>query len=151
MNIAIGTDHRGFTIKQQLLKYNYAAGHNIHWVDVGCHDSERCDYPQYAVSVVEEVVGGRADRGVLLCGSGVGMSIVANRFAGIYAALVWHEEVARQSHEHDKSNILVLPADYISIEQARTMIAVWLAAAFKGGRHEDRIAQIDALPALAKQ
>jgi len=151
MNIAIGGDHRGFHLKQQLVTYNHAAGYDIHWIDVGSYSAERCDYPPYAVAVVDELLSGRAERGVMLCGSGVGMSIVANRFVGIYAALVWNEEVARQSHEDDKSNILVLPADYVSIEKARTMIAVWLGATFKGGRFEERIAQIDALPALAKK
>lgn len=151
MNISIGADHRGFHYKQQLMEYNHAAGYDLHWIDVGCYSAERTDYPPFAVAVVEELLGGRAERGVMLCGSGIGMSIVANRFANIYAALVWNEEVARQSHEDDKSNILVLPADYLSIEQVRAIIAVWLGASFKGGRYQERIAQIDALPALAKK
>jgi len=153
MYIAIGSDHRGFALKKNIMHHfaDSESENSISWIDVGCFDADSCDYPSYAVLVAQALQSGRAARGILICGSGVGMSIVANRFAGIYAALAWNEEVAQQSHANDKSNILVLPSNFVTSDQAVAMINIWLNTVFLGGHYQDRIAMIDALPALCKK
>lgn len=145
MNIAIGTDHRGFTLKNEIkhLLTIMTNGESITWIDVGCFSIEDYDYPLAAKEVVDSMRSGKADFGLLLCGTGVGMSIAANRFKGIYASLVWTQELALLAREHDNANILVLPADYVTIDQAISMINAWLSATFAGGRHQRRINEID--------
>ncbi len=139
MKIAIGTDHRGVTLKNYLMHTIT----DIDWIDMGAFDQERTDYPIYAHMVVSAMLHNEADAGILLCGSGVGMSIAANRFDGIYAALVWNEDVARSSKEHDNANIIVLPADFIQAEQAAAMVRAWRKACFLGGRYQERVAMIN--------
>lgn len=150
MNIAIGTDHRGFMLKNEIERSLIKMSDNmpISWIDVGCFSDQYSDYPIAAKKVVEAMRAGQTDRGVLLCGTGVGMAIAANRFAGIYAALVWTPELARLAREHDNANILVLPADYLTCEQATGMIKVWLSATFEGGRHQHRIDEIDSYESI---
>lgn len=143
MNIAIGADHRGFEHKEYIKKHVKVSGKSIEWLDVGAFNTEYSNYPDFSFTVAQAMVKGEADWGVLLCGSGVGMAIAANRFHGIYAALAWNEEVARLSKEHDKANILVVPSDFVSMEQAASMVQVWLAADFLGGRYQQRIDIID--------
>lgn len=141
MKIAIGADHRGFELKEFLKKNidsNYAT-----WTDVGTFDQQRTDYPLYTLPVCLEVLKASVDCGILICGSGAGMSIAANRFSYIYAALVWNEDVARISKEDDNSNIIVLPADFIDNELAKKIVISWLNAKFKGGRYKKRIDMID--------
>lgn len=147
MKIAIGADHHGFQLKNEIQRAIHGSMGEmpITWVDVGCFSDACCDYPMQAQEVVEAMRTGTAHVGVLLCGTGVGMAIAANRFAGIYAALVWTEELARKAREHDNANIIVLPADYITAEQAVAMVKAWLSATFEGGRHQHRIDQIDVL------
>lgn len=145
MKIAIGADHRGFECKAYLKQYVVCGDDSIIWIDVGADSPEHSDYPVYAKAVSEMVQEGHADRGILICGSGIGMAIMANRYDKIYAGLVWNEVVAQQSREHDNTNILVLPSDFITLEQAAKMVNVWLAAQFKGGRHQERLALIDVL------
>ena len=144
MKIAIGADHRGFLFKEILKKHSNLAGHYIQWIDVGAFDAQRSDYPVFVDAVCKKLQAGQADLGVLLCGSGVGMSIAANRNTGIYAALVWNEAVAKQSRQDDKANVLVLPADYITEPEMLCIVTAWLSAHFKGGRYQERIAMIDA-------
>ncbi|HSW74123.1 MAG TPA: RpiB/LacA/LacB family sugar-phosphate isomerase [Candidatus Limnocylindria bacterium] len=148
MLIALGTDHRGFAHKEFIKEHPALSGRTIEWLDLGAHSPERSDYPSFAVQVCHAIRQGKAERGVLLCGSGVGMAIAANRFKGIYAALVWNEEVARRAAQDDNANILVLPADFITHQQAVTMIGVWLTSSFKGERYQQRIEQVDALGGL---
>ena len=139
MKISIGTDHRGYDQKNGIIK-------NItdnEWIDVGCFSHERCDYPEFAKLVVDLVREKKTDLGVLLCGSGIGMSIAANRFKGIYAGLVWSAEVAIKAREDDNVNILVLPSDFIADEQSILIVRAWLQAEFKGGRYQKRLAMID--------
>lgn len=150
MKIAIGADHRGFQLKngiQQALT-KFGEDKKIQWVDVGCFSAECCDYPLDAQQVVQAMRNGEAELGVLLCGTGAGMAITANRFAGIYASLVWTPELARLARQHDNANILVLPADYVIKEQAVAMIQAWLEASFEGGRHQRRIDEIDSCGGL---
>lgn len=143
--IAIGADHRGFALKKFLLMQKSIAGASVEWVDVGTHTAERTDYPPYAVAVAQAVLENNVDCGVLLCGNGIGVSIVANRFPGIYAGLAWAPTVAYMAKEHDNINVLVLPADYMNETRAITCLAVWLSASFKGGVYQERLAMIDEL------
>jgi len=140
MKIFIGSDHRGFVLKEKLKQ----AFTEVEWHDVGTDtDQKRVDYPIFAKRVCDAILEGKADLGILLCGSGVGVSIAANRNPGIYAALVWEPAVARTSREHDNANILALPADYISLDVAIETVQAWLDARFEGGRYEERLAMID--------
>jgi len=144
MKIAIGADHRGFEHKD----YIRNELHNYEWIDVGAFNDERSDYPKFATLVAQQVANGQAGAGVLICGSGVGMAITANRFAHVYAALAWDVPSARLSREHDKSNVLVIPSDFVTKEQSAQMITQWLRATFRGERYQKRIAMIDKLGGL---
>jgi len=139
MICAIGADHRGFAHKEYI-KEMIA---HIEWLDVGAYNDERSDYPVFAQSACETIVSGKAQCGVLLCGSGVGMSIAANRYKKIYAGLAWNVSVAVQSKEDDAVNVLVIPSDYVSPELAVEMICAWHEATFRGGRYQERIDMID--------
>lgn len=139
MKIAIGADHNGFQAKEYLKQ----ALADMEWLDMGTSNEERTDYPIFAKKVSEAILNGEAQQGILLCGTGVGMAIVANRFSGIYAGLVWNEEVARLAKEDDNVNVLVLPADFLSHEQMDAMVRAWLSAQFNEGRYAERIAMID--------
>lgn len=143
MKIVIATDHRGFALKEWIKQQVAIANEPVSWIDVGCFTAERCDYPPFAVQACEYLIQKKASCAILLCGTGIGMAIAANRFAGIYAGLVWNEEVARKSKEDDNCNVLVLPADYITQEQMLSCIRAWLTATFKGGRYQERIDMID--------
>lgn len=128
MKIFIGSDHRGFDLKtaiqQEMPEYQ--------WEDVGCCSIERTDYPIYAAAVCEKMaVAASDDRGILLCSSGVGMSIAANRHKGVYAALCWNEAIAASARADDNANILVLPASVLSVQEAIILIRVFLTTPFK--------------------
>lgn len=139
MNIAIGADHRGF-LHKELVKKSVT---DVTWIDAGAFDDERSDYPIFAHKVVQHMLDGTADYGVLICSTGVGMAMAANRYNGIYAALVWNEEVAQQSKSHDNANVLVIPSDYVSQDIAVSMIRAWLKTEFLGGRYAMRVDMID--------
>lgn len=145
MKIAVGTDHRGFAIKEYLIAQPRIADLAITWLDVGAHDDERSDYPMFAERVCHAILNQDVNKGILLCGTGVGMAIAANRFPGIYAAVVWNEEVAALSASDDKANVLSLPADYLSKEYVVEIIGAWLTTHFKEGRYQERITMIDSL------
>lgn len=141
MIVAIGTDHRGFLLKQALIKQNKM----INWLDVGTHTNDRCNFAGFAQEVIKNIISGNAQHGILLCGTGVGMSIIANRYKKIYAALAWNVETARLAKEHNNANILIIPADFVSLETARDMIKVWLESVYLAGHYQERIAEIDAV------
>ena len=145
MNIAIGADHRGFECKTHLKQYVVGIDDPIIWIDVGTMNDERVDYPPYATAVVDALKRKEADIGILICGSGVGMAVVANRYHGMFAGVAWNEEISRLSKEHDKTNILVIPSDFVSLDQAVAITNAWLKAEFKGGRYQERIDMINAL------
>ena len=145
MNIVIGSDHRGFTHKEFLKNQSMIDNATIVWHDVGAYSRDRSDYPVYVVPVVTAVLNQQADMGILLCGSGVGMSMAANRFPGIYAALAWNEDIGRISREDDWANILVLPADFLTHQQALSIVSAWLRAQPKSGEYQERVAMIDRL------
>jgi ribose 5-phosphate isomerase B len=135
MIIAIGADHRG-VVQKAVLKEHLST---IEWVDVGCFvDQERCEYPIYARLVAQQIQLGRTKHGILLCGSGVGMAVAANRFEGIYAALVWNAEIARVSKEHDNSNVVVIPSDFLRDSQVIEIVSVWLKSEFLKGKYKER-------------
>jgi len=139
MKIAIGTDHRGF-IHKEFIKKNMS---EHEWIDVGTYDRERTDYPIYAQKVLDLFLHHKVDYGLLLCSTGIGMAIAANRHSSVYAAVVWNEEVARQAKAEDNINILVLPSDFILLEESVAIIRVWLSTDFKGGRYLERLKMID--------
>jgi len=141
MKIAVGADHRGFEHKQYIVDTMT----NIEWLDVGAFNIERSDFPIFTKDVCEMVLNNKAERGILICGSGIGMSIAANRYKRIYAALVWNDSTACSSTEHNHANVLVLPSDYVSKEEMINMIKIWLAAKPLDGRYQERILMIDKL------
>jgi ribose 5-phosphate isomerase B len=145
MKIIIGSDHRGFAYKQLIIEQMRDIDLiPIEWIDVGAFDKERSDYPQFAIDLAQRIVQKQAQFGVLLCGSGIGMAIAANRFPGIYAAVAWSEEAAIMGREDDNANVLVIPSDFLSgDDQAILIIRAWLRAQFKGGRYQERLNMID--------
>lgn len=143
MKIAIGTDHRGYDQKEFLKRTLYIPDTSIEWLDCGTFSKERTDYPVYAQKVCVAIQKKEADYGILLCGSGVGMSIAANRFFGIYAALVWNDTVAQLAKEDDNANVLVIPSDFMDEHMLSKSVIAWLLATFKEGRYQQRISIIN--------
>jgi ribose 5-phosphate isomerase B len=140
--IPIGADHAGFALKERLKRELEALGFEP--VDVGTHSTDSVDYPDYAKQVATQVGEGTVTRGVLTCGTGLGMSYTANRYGGVRAALAWTPEIAELSRRHNDANILVLPARFVDEEQGVEILRRWLEAPFDGGRHERRVAKIEA-------
>lgn len=138
--LAIGADHGGFELKEQLKALLDELG--VAYTDLGVHENTRVDYPDYAFAVATEVAEGRADRGILVCGTGIGMSIAANKVPGIRATLVHDEYTARMSRAHNDSNVLCLGGRVLGIEIARAALRVWLETPFEGSRHQQRLKQI---------
>jgi ribose 5-phosphate isomerase B len=141
MKLAIGADHRGYKHKE-CIKKELA---EMQWVDVGTYDDKRSDYPIFAKRACLSLLRGDVDFAVLICGTGIGMSIAANRYKKVYAALVWDEKIARQSKSHDAANVLVIPSDYVSCDQALLMVRLWINTQFVAGRYLQRRAMIDAI------
>ncbi len=141
MHIAIGADHRGYAQKKLVLEQFSNPSYSL--IDVGVDSGERTDFPLYTDKVVNAIKQKEAELGILLCGSGIGMAIAANRHHGIYAGVVWNEAIARKAKEHNNVNVLVLPSDYITDEQVLPIVYAWLDASFNGGRYAERIAMID--------
>jgi len=140
MRIAIGVDHGGYPMKGSLIAYLKKKGHNI--LDVGCFSPEPCDYPEFGYRVASLVNKKRADRGILICKSGIGHSIVANKVRGIRAALCYTEALAKSSRKHNDANVLVLGARHTDLVKTKKIISVWLSTRFLGGRHARRVKQI---------
>ena len=140
MTIAIGSDHAGVSIKQEITAYLKERG--LDFTDMGPFGPESVDYPDYGERVAGLVAGGKAGRGILICGTGIGMSIVANKFAGIRAALCSEPLSARLSRQHNDANILVLGGRMIGPVMAREIVEIWLETPFEGGRHKLRLDKI---------
>jgi len=140
MKISIGADHAGFVLKESLRLKLVADGHVV--VDVGTFNEESTDYPDYARMVAELVASGQTERGVLVCLSGVGMSIAANKVDGIRAGLGFHPEEVRLTRAHNDVNVLALGAKYTDPSSAAEMVDVFLATPFEGGRHARRLAKV---------
>ena len=145
MRLALASDHGGFDLKQDLLARLHAAGHEV--LDLGPGLGEVVDYPDYAALVGRLVASQEADLGVLLCGSGIGMSIAANKIPGIRAAVVQDEEHARLAREHNDANVLCLGGRFTPPEEAWSIVSAWMSAECQGDRHRRRIAKISALDA----
>ncbi len=140
MNIAVGNDHRGVAAKQRMTAVLVGLGHTV--MDLGAASAASSDYPDYAIPVAEAVGSGKADRGVLVCATGHGMCIAANKVAGVRAANCRDVVDAEMSRLHNDANVLCLAADLIGEEQIERMLKVWLDTAFEGGRHACRLEKI---------
>lgn len=143
ITIAIGADHRGFAYKKLLRSRAIIANYFVTWNDVGTFSSQRVDYPLYAQRVVKALQSNEAQLGILLCGSGAGMTIAANRCHKIFAAVAWNAKVAAAVRADDHVNILVIPADFISARQMMTIVQAWLQTRKKTGRYETRLALLE--------
>ncbi|MFN3191240.1 MAG: ribose 5-phosphate isomerase B [Aureliella sp.] len=146
MRIFIGSDHRGVGVKAKIIAAVEALGHEI--TDVGTHGDESVDYPDYAKTVCEAIVGGEAERGILICGTGIGMAIAANKYQGIRAANCYDEVMAEICRRHNNVNVLCLPGDLIGERSVDELVSVWLDTDFESGRHERRIEKIVSIESL---
>lgn len=140
MKIGIGADHRGFLLKEELKKFLEKNNYQIK--DFGTHSEEPCDYPDIAFLLCEDLIKKRINRGILLCGSGLGMSISANKVKGIRATLCLNKEMAKMARNHNNANVLVLAANFTSLETAKEIVLTFLKENFEGGRHLRRIKKI---------
>ena len=139
MKITIGCDHAGVEYKSKIVEFLEKEGHQA--LDVGTHGKESVDYPDYAHLVAEEVLAG-ADFGILICGSGNGVSMAANKHKGIRAALCWDEEITKLARQHNDANIISIPARFMSLETSIQIIKTFLTEPFEGGRHQRRVQKI---------
>ena len=142
--ILIASDHAGFELKQKLERALDELGYGVR--DLGTDSADSTDYADYAHPLAQEVSAGRARRGVLLCGTGLGMSYVANRYPNVRAAVAWSPEIAKLARQHNDSNVLVIPARYLSEEDGVRILKTWLDTPFEGGRHQRRVEKIDRAP-----
>lgn len=140
MKIAIGSDHAGFELKEKLIKYLLYQGYEVK--DFGCYSEERADYPDYAHPVALAVEKKEFDFGLLMCGTGNGINMTANKHKGIRSALCWNAEIAQMARLHNDANILTLPARCITEEEAKKCVDVFYTTAFEGGRHIERVRKI---------
>ncbi|PYS90353.1 MAG: ribose 5-phosphate isomerase B [Acidobacteria bacterium] len=139
--IALGADHAGFEEKETIKKTLDDLG--VEYTDMGTTSPESVDYPDYAKRVAEAVSSGEVDQGLLVCGSGTGMAIAANKVHGVRAAVAWNEDIARLAREHNNANVLSLPARFSTPEEMDKIVRAWFSANFEGGRHERRVEKID--------
>jgi ribose 5-phosphate isomerase B len=140
MRIALGADHAGYLLKDRIRQYISDRGHQV--IDEGTNTSDSVDYPDYALKVAEDVTAGRAERGILVCGSGIGMAITANKVPGIRAANICSEYEAQMSREHNNLNVLTLGARILDENSAQHIVQIWLDTPFSGGRHSGRLDKI---------
>ena len=141
MKISIGSDHAGYALKTNIIKY--LENQRISVLDCGCFSEDRADYPDYGHAVAENVISGDSDYGIIICGSGNGINMAANKHTGIRSALCWNTEIARLAKEHNDANIIALPARFISVDDAEKCIDVFIKSKFEGGRHAERIKKIN--------
>ncbi len=141
MKIAIGSDHAGFELKEKLKSYLQSKGFEVQ--DFGTYSEERADYPDYAHAVAISVEKKENEFGMLMCGTGNGINMAANKHKGIRSALCWNAEVAALARQHNNANILTLPARCITEETAKQCVDAFFSASFEGGRHADRVKKID--------
>ena len=139
--ILIGADHAGFELKAKLRGELERLGYAVR--DVGTASAESTDYADFAHPLAQQVSSGKVKRGVLLCGTGLGMSYVANRYPNVRAAVTWSPEVAALARQHNDANVLVLPARFVSDDEAVAILRKWLETPFEGGRHERRVLKIE--------
>ena len=140
MKLAIGADHAGFALKSKVITWLEEKGHQVK--DFGCYSEDSIDYPDYAHPVAKAVESQEVILGILICGSGNGISMTANKHQGIRCALCWNPEIASLARQHNDANIISLPARFISEEDAIAMISAFITTDFEGGRHANRVAKI---------
>ena len=138
--IVIGSDHGGYKLKEEIKKYLDEKG--IEYKDCGCYSEERTDYPIFGEQVAKAIQNKEAEKGILICGTGFGMSIIANKFKGIRCASCWNEEVAKLLKSHNDANVIALPGRFINVSQAVAILRAWLGAEFAEGRHAERLKMI---------
>ena len=148
MKIALASDHAGFSEKEKIKPLLSDLG--IEYTDLGTGSEDSVDYPDYAKKVAEEVSSGSVDQGILVCGSGTGMAITANKVAGVRAAVAWSEEIARLARQHNNANVLAIGARTTPEGEIPKIVRTWLETPFEGGRHADRVNKINALEQQAK-
>ena len=141
MKIAIGNDHVAVEMKNEITAYLESLGHEV--INMGTDSTERCDYPVYGERVARAVAEGRAERGITICGTGVGISLAANRVKGIRAVVCSEPYSAALSRQHNNTNVLSFGARVIGIETAKMIVKCWLDAEFEGGRHAERVRMLD--------
>ena len=143
MKLAVASDHGGFSLKESLIKS--LKQEKIDLLDLGNHGTESVDYPDYAIKVAEMVSEGKADAGLLMCGTGIGMCIAANKFKNVRAALVTDEYTAEMSKKHNNANVVCLGGRVLDPEQARKLVKIWQESVFEGDRHQQRLDKISAV------
>jgi ribose 5-phosphate isomerase B len=141
--VAVGADHAGYEAKQAVVAMLRAAGHRV--TDMGTDSPASCDYPDYAERVAAVVSAGEADRGVLICATGIGMDVAANKFPGVRAAVVWDRATSELSRTHNDANVICLGARVLPLEELLDLVRYWLTAPFAGGRHQRRVDKITAI------
>jgi ribose 5-phosphate isomerase B len=140
MKIAIGADHGGYELKKKLVDFLKKEGHSVN--DFGTHSKESCDYPIIGFEVAKAVSAGKAERGILICKTGVGMAIIANKVHGIRAVACYDTDMAKSSREHNDCNLIVLAANYTDLSRSEEILRVWLETGHLGDRHARRVKQI---------
>lgn len=145
MKISIGSDHAGFEQKQALVEYLKGEGHEV--IDRGPDSDDRVDYPDYAAAVAHDVSNGTADRGVLVCGTGIGMALAADKMVGIRAANVINTQFAELCRQHNDANVVTLSGRFVDLETNKQIVDTFLTTKFEGGRHAMRVAKIMRLDA----
>lgn len=143
MKIAIGADHAGYEVKEQIKQQLDEM--NIAYDDLGTNSLDSVDYPDFGAAVGREVASGAVEEGILVCGSGIGIAIAANKVKGVRAAQAWNEETARLARQHNDANVLSIGARVIPNEEIPKIVKAWFDAKFEGGRHERRVEKISAL------
>ncbi len=146
MKIVLGADHAGVERKKEIVAMLTDMGHKV--ADIGTHSEDSVDYPDYAARVAKAVSKNQADRGILICGTGVGMSITANKFQGVRAACCWSPQVAKLVAEHNQANVLCLSARFLTLPATLKIVKIWLTTPFGGGRHIRRLKKISKVEAM---
>lgn len=141
MNIVVVSDHAGFNLKEGIKEHLQSLGHNV--TDCGAYSTESVDYPDFADKAVSEILEGRCERGIFICGTGIGISIAANRYKGIRAALCSDIYSVRLSRQHNNSNVLAMGAGIVALPLGKELVNEWLKTEFEGGRHERRVCKLD--------
>ena len=141
MNISIGNDHAGTDYKLELLSYLNTQGHTV--INHGTNDEDSMDYPDTIHPVAEDVSNKKSEIGIIICGSGNGANMTANKHKSIRSALCWNSQIAALARQHNNANILSLPARFISLHEAKEIVDLFLSTEFEGGRHQRRIEKID--------
>lgn len=141
MKISIGSDHAGYNYKQEIIKYLQSKGHEI--IDCGTDSLDSCDYPIFGRAAAEKVASGEADKGIVVCSSGEGIMMAANKVKGVRCGLAYNDDVARLIKQHNNANMIAFGANFMNLEDVLRRIDIFFEAEFEGGRHERRVGEIE--------